>query len=249
MNRRLSLALSLLLLAAGPLCATTRTSIATDNFNRAGPALGTDWATLNNLAGNDMEIVASLRVTGISSGTSRAAARWVGAGSFTDDQYSGLKITALGFITGDYSIGVICRASADTDTARDFYEVLVLEDSSGPNYTTQVNKVVNGTRTALNSASRAWAVNDRVECEAEGTTIRGLKTGVAFFTVTDSAITTGKPGIAGSSDATDGHATGDDWDGGNLTTSTKVTRRTITSLNLERVTEIWLKRRREWLWI
>lgn len=244
MNRRL-LTLSLLLIA-GPLCATTRTSIATDNFNRAGPALGSNWATLNNLAGDDMKIVASVRVTGASTGSSRAAARWVGAGSFTADQYSGIKITALGFITTDYSIGVICRASADTDSARDFYEVLVLSDSSGPNYTTQVNKVVNGTRTALNSASRAWAVNDRVECEAEGTTIRGLKTGVAFFTVTDSSIATGNPGIAGSNDQTDGNSTGDDWDGGNLTASTKLTRRVITSFNLERATEIWLKRRREW---
>lgn len=243
MIRRL-LILPLLLLIASPLYAT-RTSIATDNFNRAGPALGANWATLNNLAGDDMKIVASARVTGATSGSARAAARWVGAGSFTADQYSSLAITALGFLTTSYSIGVICRASADTDSARDFYEVLVLSDSSGPNYTTQVNKVVNGTRTTLNSASRAWAVNDRVECEAEGTTIRGLKNGSAFFTTTDSDLSTGNPGIAGSNDQVDADSTGDDWDGGNLTASTKVTRRVITSMNIAPITEIWL--RREWV--
>lgn len=242
MNRRL-LTLSLLLIAA-PLCATTRSSIATDNFNRTSGALGSNWATLNNISGDDMKIVANLRVTGGSSGSNRAAARWVGAGSFTADQYSSIVIKFLDFVSSSYSIGVICRASADTDSARDFYEVLVQSNSSGPNYTTEFNKVVNGTRTSLNSASRAWAVNDRVECEAEGTTIRALKNGTAFSTVTDSAIATGNPGIAGSNDNVDSNSTGDDWEGGNLTASTKLTRRVITSLNLGRVTEIW--RRREW---
>lgn len=194
----------------------SRQAIATDNFNRAGPALGANWATLNNLAGDDMKIVASARVTGATSGSARAAARWIGAGSFTDDQYSSIVITALGNVSTSYSIGVICRASGDTDTVRDFYEVLVLSDSNGPNYTTQVNKVVNGSRSALDSTSRAWAVNDRVELECEGTTIRAMKNGVTFFTTTDSALTTGLPGIAGSNDQVDTNSTGDDWEGGNL---------------------------------
>lgn len=194
----------------------SRQLIATDNFNRTGFALGSNWVTLNNSLGGDMELIATARVTASVTGTNRAAARWVGAGSFTDDQYSGIKITALGFNDINIAIGVICRASADTDAARDFYEVLVVADTAGPNYTTQVNKVVNGTRTALDSTSRAWAVNDRVELECEGTTIRGMKNGVAFFTTTDASITTGLPGIAGANNATDGNATGDDWEGGNL---------------------------------
>lgn len=238
--------LLLALFVASPLCAATCVSVATDNFNRAGPALGANWATLNNLAGDDMKIVASLRVTGGTSGSSRAAARWVGAGSFTDDQCSSILITTLSFSTTSYSTGIIARASADTDSGRDFYEVLVLSDSNGPNYTTQVNKVTNGTRAALNSASRAWAVFDRVGLECEGTTIRGTKNGVAFFTVTDSSITTGKPGIAGSNDEVDANATGDDWDGGNLVAGSapQFKKPIVIGFGFTGFPEIWIWKRR-----
>lgn len=237
------LTLSLLLLIASPLYAT-RTAIATDNFNRTSGGLGANWASLNPTWA-DMVIVANLRVTGNSSGgdTHRAAARWVGAGSFTDDQYSSTLITALGFITSDYSIGAVCRAGSGTNSSRNYYEVVVLADSSGPNYTTEVNKVVAGTFTSLNSASRAWATSDRIEIECQGTTIRGLKNGTAFFTVTDSSLSTGLPGIAGTNDGTDANVTGDDWEGGNLTVSTKVTRRVISSMNIAPITEIWLRRK------
>ncbi len=193
-----------------------RTSVATDNFNRA--SLGADWAQLDNGYGN-VVTNSSLYVasdSGADGGLNRmGTARWVGAGTFTDDQYSSLKLVEpLGFVGGTARAGVIVRASADTGANRDYYEAYVQSDSS-TTPTTVFAKQVNGTRTLLHSAAVSWAVNDRLELEAEGTTIRVCKNGTPLggsFTQTDSSITTGLPGVAM---GTSGNR-GDDWEGGNL---------------------------------
>lgn len=196
-----------------------RIQIATDNFNRAGPALGANWVSLFPTWG-DVLINSSTRFVG-SSSSEEQAARWVGAGTFTNDQYSSVLINgSIPWIGAGYAVGTIVRASGDIDAARDYYAVLVDCDSSGPNYTTRLFKVVNGTRTPLHSAAVAWATNDRIELEAEGTTIRACKNGTALggsFTVIDASIATGLPGIAAQGDAA---FYGDDWVGGNLGSAT-----------------------------
>lgn len=195
-----------------------RTSIATDNFNRAGPALGSDWASLNDNWGSPQITASTLVYGGVSqTDNNRQVARWVGAGTFTNDQYSSLVISSLAFNTGSFAHGVVVRASADVNANRDFYQACVEEDSSGPNYTTRLAKFVNGTYTLLHSASVAWTVGDRIELEVEGTTLRVCKNGTPLggsFTQTDSDLSTGNPGIAVSGDAT---VTSDDWEGGNIT--------------------------------
>jgi hypothetical protein len=208
-----------------------RTLIASDDFNRA--SIGANWTQLTAGVNGSMAINASTEVYAPNTGANgfRSSARWAGAGTFSNDQYSSLEITLLQNFATDYSIGVIARASADVDANRDYYEAVVLADSAGPNYTTVLAKVVNGTFTSLHSAANAWTVGDRIEIECEGTTIRLCKNGSPLggsFTVTDSAIASGKPGIMGAGGAT--VARGDNWQGGDLTSVTQSPR----SMNLYR---------------
>jgi hypothetical protein len=197
-----------------------RTSVATDNFNRA--SLGSDWSQINVNEGSieihSSTVIRGANVLGLSQ---RQAARWVGSGSFTDNQYSSLKITNIGYWTSNYSIGVMCRASSDTNANRDYYGFDIAADSSGSTYTTTLYKVVNGSVTTLHAATVTWAINDYVSLEVEGTTLRGCKNGSAIggsFTQTDSALTTGVPGVTGSASSS-AEVTGDDWEGGNITAS------------------------------
>ena len=196
----------------------SRTSIATDNFNR--PAIGADWTQLNDGWGS-IATVSSLYFMKAGNGDPTAgtegAAVWAGTGTFADDQYASAVLVTLEWQSGkNYTIGVICRASTDTNANRDYYWAGVAHDNSASPYTTMFGKVVNGTTTTFYEATAAWAVNDRIELECEGTTIRVLKNGVALggsFTTTDSAIASGKPGImAGGTTTTQG----DNWDGGSL---------------------------------
>lgn len=195
-----------------------RTQVATDNFNRA--SLGADWAQLAPINGS-IDIYNSTNVKGTNalSIDNAMAARWVGAGTFSNDQYSSLVLSVVTWVTADYSIGVICRASADTNANRDFYGASVLMDSSGDK-TTVLYKYVNGTYTAIYSAAVAWTVGDRIELEVEGTTLRVCKNGTPLggsFTQTDSSIATGSPGVACAGGNT---VYGDDWIGGSLTAAT-----------------------------
>lgn len=209
-----------------------RVTIATDNFNRA--ALGSNWQQLNPIQGN-IAIQASTLIVAPNANPddARQAARFNGttspgtgqvineSGVFTDDQYAKVKIALLQEFDADYSGGVIVRASADQDAARDYYAAVVLADSAGPTYTTILEKIVNGTRTQLHSAQVEWAVGDFIELEAEGTTLRVCKNGTPLggsFTQTDASLTTGKPGYIGAGDETVGFQ-GDDWEGGNITAS------------------------------
>lgn len=212
MNLKTKLLLALaFVLCASSAQAQTRTQVASDDFNRA--SLGADWAQLNAIDGN-MTIFSSVKVDGSAAGSIPAAARWVGAGSFTDDQYASMAVADFGFFGADYNIGVIARASADTEASRDFYYYRV-QDTGSP-FTTTLGKIVNGTNTVLGTSTAiSWSAGDRIEIEVQGTTIRGLKNGTVQHSATDSALTTGAPGITGSGG---GQPTGDNWVGGNLST-------------------------------
>ena len=190
-----------------------RTAVATDNFNRAdGPGLGANWTNVGPFASSSgvMRINSSINIYG--GGGGDCAARWTGAGTFTADQYSSLVVTGVGT---DFSyVGVIARASSDADGNRDYYKYQM----RGIFGTTSLVKVVNGVETTLSAtpATLTWNDGDRIEIECEGTSIRGLKNGVVQHSATDSALTTGVPGV------TANHVSivppfGDDWEGGNIT--------------------------------
>jgi hypothetical protein len=206
----------------------SRSQIASDAFTYSNGNIesvsGGNWTSLNPNWGG--AAITSNHVGGAFS-DEETPARWTGAGTFANDQYSSLLIPAssLSFNGSSYSVGVIARASADIDGARDYYTFYVVDDASGDpaSRTTVLAKVVDGTPTTLHSASVSWGSGMRIEIECEGTTIRGMKDGVLVsgFEITDSALSAGKPGIwlRGSVD----FPKGDDWQGGDITAITNAT--------------------------
>jgi hypothetical protein len=197
----------------------TRTLIQSDDFNRA--SLGSNWAQLQ-LSFGSMATFSSTHVCGTSAqaDANRQVARWVGTGTFTNDQYSSIVVSNITTTLNDnYGIGVICRASADTDANRDYYEFVMLntESPGSGQQTFELNKWVNGTQTTLNTGLVTIANGNRIELEVQGTTIRACINGTALggsWTQTDSSIASGQPGICG---AGGDNIRGDDWQGGSLT--------------------------------
>jgi hypothetical protein len=190
--------------ASGP----TRTLIASDDGNRANGAPGSNWAQLND--GWASVQINTNQFVGGQQGENSAVMRWVGAGTFTADQYAKGTVTGLGTFGASYQKGVVARASADTNAARDYYGHVVIDDITKQS---ELFKFVNGTRTSLATVNVAWVNGDTVEIECQGTTIRGLRNGVPIsgLSVTDSDLTSGAPGMHLSSSETL-----DDWEGGNL---------------------------------
>ncbi len=187
-----------------------RTVIATDNGALTGgnwTQLNTDWSSVTG---------GTVFAASASNGSNEGAAVWSGTGSFTDAQYAKITIGGLAFLNSAHAIGVIVRASTDTNAARDFYFAYVAADTAAPNYTPVLGKVVNGTRTVLHSATVAWANGNTLSLEVDGTTLTVFKNDVALggsFIQTDASLSTGKPGICANGPA----PTGDDWEGGNIT--------------------------------
>ena len=200
----------------------TRNLIQSDNFNRAGPALGANWTSTNPAASSDLVIVASTAVAGQFSRTYdiTGGALWSGSGAFTDDQYASIVIGGLANQTTSYGIGVICRATG-ADATRSYYGAYVCSDAvSGGTQTTVLFKIISGTATSLNTGTSSWSNGDRIELEVQGSAIRLCKNGTYLggaWSVTDTSIATGgTPGVIGGGA---GVATGDDWQGGSITSS------------------------------
>jgi hypothetical protein len=193
--------------------AQTRSPVATEafggtmgNWTQTYPFWGSMTITSGVVHGSSTENVANAQ-----------SAVWSGSGTFSSDQYASMTASGLAWTGANLSIGVMCRSTTDTDGSRDNYHLIVIDDDS-TNRTTYLVKVVNGTRTVLHSATVAWVDTDEIEIECEGTTIRGMRNGAALggsFTQTDSALSSGKPGITGAGAA--GGPSGDDWVGGDLT--------------------------------
>lgn len=179
-----------------------RSVVATDNFNRA--SLGSDWAQLRPGGGNLTIDTNRLASTGI------AAGRWVGAGTFTNNQYAVLKLTTINVGSTGY-IGVVVRASGDTDSARDYYELDHFDGSGTP--LVELYRTVNGSVTLLDSRASPFVNGNTIELEAQGTTLRAMRNGQTLYTITDSMLTTGNPGAMNEPNLT---LFGDDWEGGNL---------------------------------
>lgn len=194
-----------------------RTSVATDNFNRA--SLGSNWINVNTGNAGDISINSSVKFAGqyTTQPTNQIAeAVWAGSGSFTNDHYSEIKILNVQDAGGtSQRHGVLARASGSGATRTAY--MAVVEQSFASPQTTYIAKIVSGTITILYSSTSAWVDNDKLSIECEGTTIRVCKNGTPLggsFTLTDSSITTGTPGIAATN-----AAYGDDWDGGTITSS------------------------------
>jgi hypothetical protein len=223
--KRLFLTLALFLgLASYAGAAASRTSVATDAFAYSTGALhtvsGGNWAQAGDTGWGAMEVTSGTIFGSATAGQSVAsAARWTGAGSFTDNQYAKIVVPIV-TNGGDNNsnIGVACRASGVDGTRSFYYAWVTANFVSDPNRTVQTGKYVSGTHTQQHSANFAFAAGNTIEIECNGTTITVLKDGVALggsYTWTDSDITTGKPGVTGMGNNA-ATVSGDTWEGGNL---------------------------------
>jgi hypothetical protein len=199
-----------------------RSSVATDDFSTDN--FGTNYTNLNPTSGGMNASSGTCYADDIGAPGDAQAHRWDGAGTFSDDQYASIEVTGFSYQSSSYHMGVCVRASSDTGTGRDYYYFVVAADDHGPTFTTYLGKVVNGSNTTLHSAGVTWSEGDAIELEVEGTTLRGMKNGVAIggsFTQTDSDLSTGKPGIIGGGASS--VLRGDNWVGGSLESGTPIT--------------------------
>lgn len=201
-----------------------RTSVATDNFNRADGPVGSDWSYIRNTAwtGNPPEVKTNT-VSGRAGGTNYQVIRWNGAGSFSNDQYAKATLVAYGYYGNDYLGGVVVRCSADTDANADYYAFYVRDNNpNASNKTANLVKRVNGTETTIATITGTnWDNGDTVELEVEGTTLRiyrnGTQIGSDYTGQTD--LSTGKPGLAMGGDYSGPLVALDNWEGGDITGS------------------------------
>ena len=186
--------------------AQTRTSVATDDFNRA--SLGANWGSTNpGSATPSIQVNVEVRCNH----SNQCGARWIGAGSFTDDQYSTLELGSA-FATGE--MGPAVRMTADTNANRDHYTCNLFITGAGPQYPMRLKKTLNGTETLLDGSLQVTPATGKVMAiEVVGNTLKCYYDGTLLYTVTDSTspITTGLPGWTAIIDMR-----GDNWVGGNM---------------------------------
>ena len=170
----------------------TFTTVGTSDFTGTAGSFPPGFTNLDNVQG----LVLSDGTRFYSPYGAYSGARFVG--TFTNDQFASC---VLGSTSGSFvaspaanadAIGVICRASTDVDTARDFYFAYV-DDNQRVTYGKAVNGVV--TNFALNSTVTTWAVGDVLRLYCLGTTIAVQKNGTTILSTTDSDLTTGNPGV------------------------------------------------------
>jgi len=163
----------------------------TDNFNRAGPALGSNWT--NGI--NSLVISASTIVVGNTGAAENTA--WWNANTFPSDHYSQAVIKAD--VDGG---GPLVRHQSGANT---FYGC----DTDGTGL--QMWEVTAGTFVALGAAyANNTSVNDVFKLDATGSTLTPSLNGTPLATRSDSSITGGAPGIHCFSTA----MSFDDWLGG-----------------------------------
>lgn len=136
-----------------------------------------------------------------------AAAHW-NADTFSNDQYSRATVTAIDPLAY-IGVAVRCQASAET-----WYEVI-----GNSNDATYFYKVVAGSGSSLAATTAPLAVNDVIEIRASGTTISWYKNSTLMQSVTDTSISSGYAGVAGSGNNSGSRI--DSWEGGNLSAGGK----------------------------
>lgn len=204
-----------------------RTQIAADDFNRADGGLGANWTSVNPNWG-DGSIVSNEVVGGAGSVNGSGAANvWSGAGTFSTSQYSKATLANVAWQTSDFWGGVIVRATTDTNANRDYYGLIVEEDTA-TGQTTRLYKIVNGTYTSLDTdTSNNWVSGDTIELEAVGvnpTTFTCYRNGTEISGLSgnsDSDLDTGKPGITNSGGTDGPHINA--WEGGDVTSASGTT--------------------------
>ena len=165
---------------------------ATDNFNRA--SLGSNWT----LALNTVVTNASATFTG-NTLNAHSLAYW-SADTFGPEQFSQAKVSVLATPS---RMGPGVRISTNNG-----YYISASVDQ------TRVFKIVSGTATQLGSDYTAAAANDILRIVVSGSLLYIYQAGVLLAQISDTALTSGSPGIGTYNNSADSR--GDDWEGGDL---------------------------------
>lgn len=185
--------------------------VATDDFSAYGTntqlAASANW---DNAFGTGWIVRSSARVEvdpGAPSGPT--ADYWVGAGTFTANQYSQIDMTA-GSSGATYG-GPAVRIDPTGDNC--YWLVGSETDTSGP----YLERVDAASATTLASYGiDGWDVADQIRLEAEGTTLRSYLNGALLGSTTDATYATGSVGLGGINDGSS-FPRYDNWVGGNIT--------------------------------
>jgi len=174
-----------------------------DNFNRADETPlsgGGNWTTTThhlNLASNAV----SIDTTDAGNNQEAVYASWTG----TNDHYSQADATTTGSPGGAAGIGVSVRSTSSGTNENCYF--CVIENSAG-NLSTY--KVVNNSFTQLRQDVVTYVAGAIVKLQISGTTLTVFYNKVQIGgTITDSAISSGKPGLFYSSNLTTGKL--DNW--------------------------------------
>lgn len=143
---------------------------------------------------------------GATSGGNDGAAR-VTAGTFPDDQYAQFTVKTVGGSDGGPAVRMDASGNCYFCTSFNGTDI-------------QLYKLVAGSFTGplVTPFTGTYAVNDVLRLEAQGTTIRLKKNGVTILTVTDTSLTTGRPGAF----IFDGTMRGDDFEAGDFNTGSTI---------------------------
>lgn len=187
--------------------ASQRTTILTDNFNRAdAPDLGANW-----------DVYTSFQTPQVVTNTARASTAgnaassgWSAGPALNNNQYVKVKIASWADATS--VVGVQLRGSIGANN--NFY-LLYARAGSG---NTQLYRVDAGVFTSLAFvANPGWAVNDTVELEAVGTTLTAFRNGVSIsLSATDATYASGRAGLHIVSNVSINNNYADDWEAGNV---------------------------------
>jgi hypothetical protein len=179
-----------------PRISSSSPAVVSDNFNRADGALGSNWTIQ---LGSNMAIVSNEAKTTTLSTDQFAV--WNGAGTFANNQYSKIKVTAN---VNAAIVAVRSTGSAGTTTC-----YWARKDG--------IHKFINGTGgyASVSPGDITINIGDTLELRVTGTTLQRYVNGVAAGSSgTDASIASGKPGFG---QYTTGAASQcDDWEGGDL---------------------------------
>jgi hypothetical protein len=183
--------------------------LATDSFDRAdGIDLGADWDVVLD---HQRWVITSNRVEPQDLALGKDASEMNVSTAWPADHFSRATIAAIAGTGSDTGVGVAVRCVTNGIDTASMYRVVA--NLAGTNNTSLDRYVANVYSTLLQGTA-AWTVGDRIELQVQGLTLVVLRNGAVVFSTTDSALSTGRPGISHS--AVVASASVDNWEGGDL---------------------------------
>ena len=165
-----------------------------DFFTRSDGGIGANWTNINGTFG-----VSSNQAKPLTLGSDSRAQSVYSEGTFGNDQYA--QVTLIN-VSG-YA-GVVLRAATGAYTC---YTAVAGSSNS------VIQKAVAGTVTTVATGGPAFANSDVLRLEITGSLLTLYKNGVSVLTGVDTAIASGKAGIAGFNTSL---IAADNWEGGDL---------------------------------